>query len=163
MPALGAALSLAAFLVLATPGGAEPLAALPPVIGATELIVSDELTGLGLRGFDAVSYFFGAPRAGEEGFELLWSGVVWRFANESNREAFRRDPKVYAPRLGGYDPVAVAEGALAAADPALFLVRRDRLYLFRSEANRSRFLAEPAIEQKAEARWPELSRGLVRP
>jgi hypothetical protein len=160
--ALGAALGLVTLIGAATAGRADPLPALP-VIGATELIVADERTGLAVRGFDAVSYFLGAPRAGEEGIELLWGGVVWRFANEANREAFRRNPQVYAARLGGYDPTAAAEGALVAANPALFLVRRDRLYLFRSEANRSRFLAEPAIEQKAEARWPELSRGLVRP
>ena len=160
---LGAALGLAALLGSVTAGRTDPLRSLPPVIGATELIVSDERTGLGLRGFDAVSYFLGAPRAGQEGVELLWSGVVWRFASESNREVFRRNPQVYAPRLGGYDPTAAAEGALVAADPTLFAVRHDRLYLFRNEANRARFLGEPAIEQKAEARWPELSRALVKP
>jgi hypothetical protein len=159
---LGAALGLAALLGSVTAGRADPLAALPPVIGATELIVSDELTGLGLRGFDAVSYFLGTPRAGEAALELLWSGVVWRFANEGNRAAFARDPKVYAPRLGGYDPSAAAEGALVAADPAVFVVG-ERLYLFRNETSRARFLAEPSIEARAEARWPELSRGLVQP
>jgi hypothetical protein len=162
MAAVRAAVAAAALLGSAA-GRADPIAALPPVVGATQAFVSDELTGLGLRGFDPISYFLGTPRAGEAGIELLWSGVVWRFANEANRAAFARDPKLYAPRLGGYDPSAAAEGALVAADPAVFLVRGERLYLFRNEASRARFLAEPSIEARAEARWPELRRGLVQP
>jgi hypothetical protein len=161
MAAVRAAVAAAALLGSAA-GRADPIAALPPVVGATQAFVSDELTGLGLRGFDPITYFLGGPRAGEAGIELLWSGVVWRFANEGNRAAFARDPKVYAPRLGGYDPSAAAEGALVAADPAVFVVG-ERLYLFRNETSRARFLAEPSIEARAEARWPELSRGLVQP
>jgi hypothetical protein len=160
----GASAALGAFALLAVARAqADPLSSLPPVIGATEMFVSDELSGLGLRGFDAVSYFLGEPRPGLARLEVGWSGLVWRFANEGNRAAFERDPRVYAPRLGGYDPVAAAEGTLIAADPTLFLVRGDRLYLFRKEASRARFLAEASIQARAEAGWPDLSRGLVKP
>lgn len=143
---------------------ADPLAGLPPVVGATEMFAADALSGLGLRGFDPVSYHLGStPRPGQAGIELIWGGVVWRFANEGNRDAFEREPKVYAPRLGGYDPARAAEGTLIPADPTLFVLRASRLYVFHDKDTRAHFVADPSIEGKAEARWPELSRNLVKP
>ena len=143
---------------------ADSRTALPPVVGATEVFATDELSGLALRGFDPVSYHLGpAPRPGQAGIELIWSGVVWRFANEGNRAAFERDPTVYAPRLGGYDPIRAAEGTLIAADPTVFVVRGSRVYVFRSKETQARFLADPSIQGKAEARWLDLSRDLVQP
>ena len=163
---LGARPLLAAALLFAVVGApnADPLAALPPVLGATEIFVSDELSGLALRGFDPVSYHLGStPRPGQAGFEHIWSGVVWRFANEANRDAFEREPAAYAPRLGGYDATRAAEGTLLAADPSHFVLRAARLYVFRDQHARTRFIADPSIETRAEERWPELTRNLVRP
>jgi hypothetical protein len=83
---------------------AESLSSLPPVLGVTELFVADGLSGVALEGFDPVSYFLGdGPKPGLPEYELVWSGVAWRFASAANREAFRRDPEAYAPRFGGYD------------------------------------------------------------
>ncbi|HEX8664845.1 MAG TPA: YHS domain-containing (seleno)protein [Beijerinckiaceae bacterium] len=142
---------------------AQPLEALPPVVGATQAFVSDARSGFGLSGFDPVSYFSDpAPVAGREGIELIWGGLAWRFASHANREAFARDPEVYAPRIGGYDPAAAAQGRLVAGDPAVFAVRDGRLYVFRDKGSRTRFLADPALAEKAEARWPALKRDLVR-
>ena len=135
----------------------------PPVVGATEIVVSDELSGFGLRGFDPVTFFVDdAPQPGLHRQELIWNGVAWRFASAANREAFRRDPEVYTPRIGGHDPVAAAEGRLVPAEPTRFATRDGRLYLFRSEASRRRFLADGSIVRRAEARWQELKRDLVR-
>ena len=142
---------------------AQPLDDLPPVVGASEVFVADERSGFGLRGFDPVSYFLSpVPLPGREGVELIWRGVAWRFASEANREAFARDPEVFAPRIGGYDAGAAAEGRLVAADPTLFAIRDGRLYVFRGERSRARFEADASLAGKAEARWPELRRDLVR-
>jgi hypothetical protein len=66
---------------------------LPPVLGATELFVADGLSGVALDGFDPVSYFLGeGPKPGLTEYELVWSGIAWRFASAANREAFQRDP-----------------------------------------------------------------------
>jgi hypothetical protein len=154
---------LAVGSALGEPTGREP-DGWPPVVGATEIMVSDELSGLALRGFDPVTFFLGpAPKPGASSLELLWGGVAWRFVSEANREAFRRDPAVYAPRIGGYDPCAAAEGRLVAAEPSVFIVRDGRLYLFRNEESRRRFLEEAGLARAAEERWPQLKRGLVRP
>lgn len=114
---------------------------------------------LALRGFDAVSYFLpDGPRSGLPAYELSWRGRVWRFAGVSNREIFRRDPEVYAPRLGGFDPAGILEDRLVDTDGTVFAVIGGRLYLFRTAQTRDLALAEPGLAGRAEARWPSLSR-----
>ena len=154
-----AALLLAAVLPAAAGGPAE----LPPVLGATELFARHDRSGVGLSGFDPVSYFAGEPRPGRADLELVWAGLAWRFSSAANREAFRRDPAVYAPRLGAYDAAAAADGRLVEADPTRFALVAGRLYLFRDAAGQRRFVAEPALAAAAEKRWPDLSRELVKP
>lgn len=134
-----------------------------PLLGVTDEIAADPLTGLALSGFDPVSYLLpGGPRPGRRDLDLVWGGAAWRFAGEANREAFRRDPEAYAPRLGGHDPEAAARGLLVEGDPAIHVVRDGRLYLFRADASRARFLADPTLAEAAEARWSGLRRGLAR-
>jgi hypothetical protein len=119
---------------------------------------------LALNGYDPVSYFMpDGPQAGSPRLEAGWGGRAWRFAIESNRAAFRRDPAVYAPRLGGYDAAAVLEHRIVGADPTVFAILDGRLYLFRDGERRARFLADPALARQAEAAWPELTRLLEDP
>jgi len=68
-------------------------------------------TGLAISGFDPVAYFTeGKALFGRAEFELNLEGSVWRFNNEGNRGAFEKNPEVYAPQFGGYDPVAIGRG-----------------------------------------------------
>lgn len=114
---------------------------------------------LALRGFDPVSYFLpGGPAPGSADHESSWRGRVWRFANARNRATFGRDPEVYAPRLGGFDPAGILEERLVDADPLVFALVEARLYLFRDAARRARCLAEPTLLRQAEALWPRLGR-----
>ena len=156
----GAAGALAGVLLLlqspACAAGGPP-AAMPPVVGANERVAALPHSGLAVNGFDPVTYFLGRLRPGTPGRELIWNGAAWRFASEANIEAFRRDPESFAPRVGGYDPVAVTQGHAAPADPTLFAVLAERLYLFRDEASRRRFLADPGLAERAEARWRDLA------
>jgi hypothetical protein len=149
-------LSLTAFLPLAA--RAEEGAALRDPVPA--LYAADPLSGLALRGYDPVSYALGAPLPGRAAWEGFWSGLSWRFAGPANRAAFLRDPEVYAPRLGGYDPLGIADGHLVEADPLVPLLRDGRLYLFRSPAHRA--AADAAVLAGAEARWPSLREGVMR-
>ena len=118
---------------------------------------------LALNGFDAVSYFLpgaSGPRPGRPGYEIVWRGLTWRFASAGNRDAFAGDPIVYAPRLGGYDPVGVLEGRLVDADPLVFAILQgpagEGLYLFRNAEHRARLVASPDLVAAAESRWPTL-------
>ena len=142
---------------------AAMLSSLPPVVGVSELFAIDELSGVALYGFDPVSYFVGGPKPGLAEYEVIWSGVAWRFASAANREAFLRDPEVYAPRFGGYDATAVAQGLTVRANPWLSVVRGDGLYLFRTDHARARFVADESIAERAEERWASLKPELVQP
>jgi hypothetical protein len=149
------------------PGEGAPAAstaALPPVIGATEFYHSDEASGLAVGGLDPVTYFLPeGPKPGRADLEFLWSGVAWRFASAANRAAFEASPTSYAPRMGGYDAEAISRGRIVDANPRLYLVRDDRLYLFRNDASRARFLADEALAARSEASWQALAKGLVQP
>lgn len=119
-------------------------------------------TGLAISGFDPVAYFTeGKALFGRPEFELNLDGAVWRFSNEGNRGAFAKHPEVYAPRFGGYDPVAIGRGRSVQGHPLIWAVAGQRLYLFYSEQTRASFLAEPGrIIDSAERKWPDVVRTL---
>ena len=115
-------------------------------------------TGLAISGFDPVAYFTeGKALFGRPDFELNLEGSVWRFNNEGNRGAFEKNPEVYAPQFGGYDPVAIGRGRSVQGHPLIWAVAGQRLYLFYSEQTRASFLADPGrIIDTAERKWPDV-------
>jgi hypothetical protein len=120
-------------------------------------------TGLAISGFDPVAYFTeGKAIFGRAEIELSLDGAVWRFSNEGNRGAFAGHPEVYAPRFGGYDPVAIGQGRSVPGHPLFWVVVGQRLYLFYSEKSRAVFLADTGrLIDTAERRWPEVARSLA--
>jgi hypothetical protein len=95
--------------------------------------------------------------------EYSRGGVIWRFANEGNRAAFVDNPEVYAPRFGGYDPVAIARGTSVPGHPQIWAVAGARLYLFYNDTARLAFLADPGrVIEAAERKWPDVARGIGR-
>ena len=129
----------------------------------TERIVVDRHTGLAIYGIDPVGYFTDRrPVVGRADFELRHAGAIWRFENEGNRAAFARDPQVYTPRFGGYDPVGVSRGLSTAGYPDLWVVHDERIYLFYSENARQTFIANPsAVIAAAAARWADVQSELA--
>jgi len=123
-----------------------------------QLAINSE-TGLAISGFDPVAYFTeGKARFGRADLELDLGGAVWRFCNEGNRGAFASHPEVYAPRFGGYDPVAIGRERSVPGHPLFWTIVGQRLYLFYSDKSRAAFLADPGrIIDTAERKWPGLS------
>jgi hypothetical protein len=159
----------AAFLLAAAPAfakgdqGSHRRDLLPPVLGTAPYLITHDLTGLALDGFDPVSYFLeGEPRPGRAEYEAIWGGAAWRFASAANRAAFISHPPAYAPRFGGHDALAMAGGRAVPASPRIASVVDRRLYLFRSDQARAAFLADRDAVYHAEARWSETSARLVR-
>lgn len=151
-------------LVLVSSALGQALPPLPPVIGATEFFQSDPASGVALGGYDPVSYFLPeGPRPGKADHEFLWGGVAWRFSSEANRAAFEAAPRAFSPRFGGYDAEAVSRGRIVDARPELFVVKDGRLYLFRNDANRARFLADPAVAGRGEEAWSLLRDRFAQP
>lgn len=153
-------ISAAAIAFLAVNSSLGP----PPAHAATTgRIVTDSLTGLALSGFDPVAYFTdGRPHLGEGAHEFAYRGAIWRFRNDGNRAAFARDPQVYAPRFGGYDPIALARGVALPGHPLIWLISGDRLYLFDKPESRTDF-ARDTVHAIAVAahHWREVAPTLV--
>jgi hypothetical protein len=128
----------------------------------TERVVVDRHTGLAIYGIDPVAFHTKRkPTEGREEFELRHAGAIWRFENEGNRAAFIKDPAIYMPRYGGYDPIGIARGIATPGYPALWSVVETRLYLFYTAEAQKIFLADPrAAVAAADARWPTVMQDL---
>lgn len=153
-----AAIALMCVMSRPAPGLAERLSL------ATERIQTDPMTGFALAGYDPVAYFVeGEPVAGNGDHELAWKGVVWRFANIGNLEAFRDAPDIYAPQFGGYGALAVARGYAAQASPRIWVIHDQKLYFFATPVSRAAWLKLPdQLADEGQRRWPEIERTLVR-
>jgi len=129
------------------------IAIVPLVAATTERIVTDYHTGFAISGFDPVGYFTQAkPIMGQPEYEVFYGGATWRFANAGNRAAFIAHPEVYMPVFGGYDPTGVARGIAVPGHPDVWLIARERLYLFHTQQSRDAFVAD-ADKYLANAQW----------
>lgn len=127
-------------------------------------ILTDSTSGLALFGYDPVAYFTdGKAIRGQHKYEWVWKGVSWTFASRSNREVFRQDPDVYAPQFGGHGALAMARGYVSGANPRIWAIYRDRLYLFYSYTSRVAWVEEldKHVERGDDA-WVEIEPTLAR-
>lgn len=155
-----AAFTAAALALLVAPGvRASGLPkGLPELPAVGETMQRSTRSGLALGGFDPVAYHAqGRPAAGRAEYEMLHRGDVWRFASAANRAAFADAPTVYEPAFEGYDPTGVAEGVAVETDARLFAVVAQRLFLFRTAANRAAFLSDADLRRRADANWSAVS------
>ncbi|NGP18488.1 YHS domain-containing (seleno)protein [Devosia aurantiaca] len=125
-------------------------------------VEADPLTGLAIGGMDPVSYFTeDAPLPGKPDYEVVWMGAPWLFANKANRDVFEKQPEIYAPQYGGHGAMSMARGFVSDADPLIYAVYKQRLYLFYSAANREAFLLAPdAAALRGQEHWQVLSKSL---
>lgn len=126
------------------------------------LIVTDPLTGIAIYGWDPVSYFTEPqPLPGQGNYEVIWQNVSWHFATAANRDIFKSAPEIYSPQFGGHGAMGVARGYVSDSDPKIYVVFKQRLYLFYSASNREAFLLAPdEAASQAETRWVQLSKDL---
>jgi hypothetical protein len=125
-------------------------------------VVADRHTGLAIYGIDPVAFYTKRkPTEGRSEFELRHAGAIWRFENEGNRAAFIKDPLIYMPRYGGYDPIGIARGVATPGYPALWSVVENRLYLFYTAEAQKIFLTDSrGAVAAADARWPAVMKDL---
>lgn len=84
---------------------------------------------IGLKGYDPVSYFDGAPAVGTPGWTAEHGGVTYVFSTQENRERFVSDPDAFTPKFGGFCATAMSEGKFFDVDPTNFKVTDGNLYL----------------------------------
>jgi YHS domain-containing protein len=116
--------------------------------------------GIGLKGYDPVSYFMdGKAAKGNPEINAFDGQLTWHFASEEHKAAFEANPERFQPQFGGYCAWGVANGKLFDVDPENgWTIVDDKLYVnFNADIN-GLFAAEPAtFITKAEANWPTLN------
>jgi len=127
-----------------------------------EFNLSDD--ALAIEGYDPVAYFpegGGKPREGKAALSLRHQGVLYRFATEANREAFRANPAKYEPQHGGWCSYAMgANGEKVEVDPKAFRLTNGQLHLFYtgffSDTRDDWDEDTVSLKRKADANWDEL-------
>jgi YHS domain-containing protein len=126
---------------------------------ATEkTLVNGDANGVVLHGYDPVAYFTDkVAMKGDAKYKVTYNGGTFYFASDANKTLFEKEPAKYAPQYGGYCAVAVSQGKLEDADPKMFAVYKDQLFVQRNAKARQMFLANPdGVHQKADQQWREL-------
>ena len=96
-------------------------------------------TGFAVSGYDVVAYF-DLPQApvgqsqpagvpGNASITAEYNGATFAFASEANRDSFVADPAKYAPQYDGHCAYGVAKGGKVPANPNLWRIIDDKLYL----------------------------------
>ena len=96
-------------------------------------------TGFAVSGYAVVAYFDlemkpvgqaqTAPVAGNAGITADYNGATFAFSTEENRDKFVADPARYAPQYDGHCAYGVAKGGKVPANPYLWRIVDDKLYL----------------------------------
>jgi YHS domain-containing protein len=144
----------AGLIALGLIGGFVPSAAVakaPPVyaIGKEQLA---------LKGYDPVAYFVsGKPMKGDVQFKAAHNGATWYFSSASNRDLFVAEPAKYAPQYGGYCAWAVSEGYTAPADPNVWKIVDNRLYVNYNASVGANWAKDTARNiSRADKNWPKV-------
>tara|TARA_R110002049_G_scaffold32738_1_gene108523 strand:- start:4398 stop:4781 length:384 start_codon:yes stop_codon:yes gene_type:complete len=86
--------------------------------------------GVAAQGYDAVSFFSGNPKKGNEAFVSNYKGAKYLFASLENKKKFEKSPESYTPEYGGFCAIAMSEGKEVNPNPKSWEVRDGKLYFF---------------------------------
>ncbi|MEM9870870.1 MAG: YHS domain-containing (seleno)protein [Pseudomonadota bacterium] len=96
-------------------------------------------TGFAVSGYDVVAYFSldqnpvgqaqPTPVAGNADYTAEYNGATFAFASAENRDLFAANPAQYAPQYDGHCAYGVAKGGKVPANPYLWRIIDDKLYL----------------------------------
>ncbi len=82
------------------------------------------------QGYDVVSYQTDKrPTRGNGHFVATHDGATYIFASKENQETFNADPERYVPAYNGFCAFGVSVGKKFVADPEVYRVVDNRLYL----------------------------------
>ena len=146
--AIAATMSLTAMAAYSAPANAQQ--SKPPAV-YTGLV-----KGVAVGGYDPVAYFTEKkPVPGKADITLEHNGATWRFANATNRDAFKASPATYEPQYGGHCAWAVASGYTAKGDPQAWTIASGKLYLNYNKSVQTNWEKDiPGNVRKADGHWP---------
>jgi hypothetical protein len=137
-------------------GAAAPASALDEVNVSTGATLAGP--GLAVHGHDVVAYFRGnGPRLGSDKYAYAYKGGTYRFADQTDLDAFRADPEKYVPAYGGFCAYGVALGKKFDGDPRFWKIVGGKLYLNLNDDIQSQWSKDvPANIAKAETNWAKI-------
>ncbi len=129
-----------------------------PLANAGKAEIYSATFGGAINGYDPVAYFTqGKPVKGKSAHKLKYKGASWRFASAKNLQAFKQNPKKYAPQYGGYCAYAVSQGYTASTDPDAWSIVNGKLYLNYSKGVRNKWNKNrSSYIRQANANWPKV-------
>jgi len=122
-------------------------------------------TGFAVSGYDVVAYR-GLDQApvgtsqpagvrGNADITAEYNGATWAFASEENRDKFLENPAYYAPQYDGHCAYGVSKGGKVPANPNLWRIVDDKLYLNITDVVVGFFEEDiPGNINLAEGNWP---------
>lgn len=110
----------------------------------------------GLSGYDPVAYFTDGKAIRGSGFHVaVWNGVTYAFASKDHKALFEKTPEKYLPAYGGYCAYGVAVAKKFVADPEVWTIVGDKLYLNLDKDIQQKWEKDiPGSIAKAEKNWP---------
>ena len=126
-------------------------------------------TGYAASGYDVVAFYSlkrtagnKNPKAipGKSAISTQWNGAKWAFSSEENRAMFLKSPTSYAPAYDGHCAYGVAKNAKVPANPHLWQIVDDRLYLNITKGVAKTWAKDvPGYITEANTRWAKLETG----
>lgn len=117
--------------------------------------------GVAVSGYDPVSYFSNKPQKGKIAY--VYNGIIYKFANDTNLEAFKKSPTKYEPAYGGWCAYAMgAKGEKVEVDPENYKIIGGKVYLFYKTIFNNTLNSwnenEAILKKQADANWLKIYR-----
>ena len=108
-----------------------------------------------LNGFDPVAYHTQAQHVlGKTDLKAEYDTVVYRFANESNRATFLKNPTQFIPQFGGFCANGIAYGIPWGGDGDSWKVANGKLYIFGGQSSKKYYVMDEAANTRlADQYW----------
>ena len=147
-------------LIACTQEKPQPAAEAAPVAttAATPAVFTDE-HGVAIHGYDPVSYFEGAPQAGDPQYFTDVDGARYLFASVTHKAKFDAAPASFAPQYGGYCAFGAAMGHKSPTQPDTGQIIDGKLYLNYNDKVQTMWKKDiPGMLSKANDRWAEVEK-----
>ena len=122
-------------------------------------VAADDHAVTAISGYDPVAYFQQNSAVRGSGFHTVaHAGETYLFSNEKNKEEFKKNPSKFVPQFGGFCAYGVSLGKKFYADPTIFAVVNNKLYLNLDKDIQAKWNAEqPKMIKDADVAWKKIS------
>lgn len=126
-------------------------------------LVNVDAQGIGLQGYDPVSFRMTGARKGRPDLQSTYHGAIYLFETPENKAAFDANPTAFEPDYGGYCAYGLAVGNLAPIELWTF----DTTYQNRNIFNHNQKAVNgwkkdvPGNDAKAKVQWARFQEQFV--